>query len=46
MRQEGSEIINPENIKEVYDVDVVIQDCYGTPVVVPLKPEKMAAASC
>ncbi|HHV34717.1 MAG TPA: ABC transporter ATP-binding protein [Syntrophomonadaceae bacterium] len=42
----GSEIINPENIKEVYDVDVVIQDCYGTPVVVPLKPEKMAAASC
>lgn len=42
----GNEVISPENIKAVYDVDVAIQNCYGTPVVVPIKPEKRATASC
>lgn len=42
----GREIITPQNIKEVYDVDIVIQDCYGIPVVVPVKLEKRVAVGC
>jgi iron complex transport system ATP-binding protein len=32
----GHEVITPENIKEVYDIDAYVENVRGIPVVIPI----------